>query len=62
MDSPRIFRGNEAARRPIVAAKDGPLYTYAQESVEISQYSISDILNRGQLVPGDGGAMGRMGP
>ena len=58
MDSPRISRGKEAAIRTIVAAKDGPRYMYNPECIQISRYHIPDILNRGQLVPGDGGALG----
>ena len=58
VDSPRISRDNEADLRTLVAAKDGPFYMYIAKSIQISQYRVSDILNRGQFLPGDGGAMG----
>ena len=58
MGSPRIPRYNDAAIRTLVAAKNGPFYMYIPARIQISQYQISDILNRGHLVAGDGGSLG----
>ena len=43
--------------RTVIAATDGAFRMYIAEGVRISQYRISDILNRGLSVPGEGGAL-----
>ena len=46
-DSPRISRDNEETRCTLIEAKNGIIYMYIAECVQISQYHISDTLNRG---------------
>ena len=51
----------DANLRTLDAAMGGAFYTYVLECVQISQYPIADILNRGKSEPGDGGALGNRG-